>query len=77
MARQRRRRPALYRGAPLTTVAIDGGGAHGSISARVADIDSSKQVSMVTRSRRLADLALGWDAGGGQNQWHWAGLRLR
>lgn len=58
-------------GAPLTTVAIDGSGAHGSISARVADIDYDKQVSMVYTTD-------GWqtshwmDVGGGQNQWHWA-----
>lgn len=58
-------------GAPYTTVAVDGTGVHGSVSARVADIDYDKQVSMVytTDGWRTSQ----WlDVGSGENGWHWA-----
>lgn len=58
-------------GAPYTTVSVDDTGVHGSVSARVADIDYDKQVSMVYTTD-------GWqtaqwlDVGSGENGWHWA-----
>lgn len=57
-------------GSPMTTVAVDSTGAHGSISARVADIDYDKQVTMVYTTDNWATTH--WmDMGSAQNQWHW------
>ena len=57
-------------GYPYTTVSVDADGVHGSISARVADIDYDKNVSLVYTTD-------GWqtshwlDIGTGDNAWHW------
>jgi hypothetical protein len=58
-------------GAPNTTVALDPTGVHGTVSARLADIDFDKQVSMVYSLDNWATSH--WlDIGAGANTWHWA-----
>jgi hypothetical protein len=58
-------------GESFTNVVVDDGGVHGTISARVADIDWDKQIAMVYTTD-------GWQSsswmnlGAGANEWHWA-----
>lgn len=57
-------------GDSFTNVAVDRTGVHGTISARVADVDYNKQVSMVYTTDNWQTVH--WmDMGSGQNQWHW------
>ncbi|MFT3771128.1 MAG: hypothetical protein QM820_37410 [Minicystis sp.] len=58
-------------GDPYTNVTVDATGVHGSVSARVADIDYDKSVSMVFTTDGWATSR--WlEIGSGSNGWHWA-----